>query len=234
MIKITLQKTLSALIICGFIITSQTALAADPCESANTYDLVECVSKGLESAKKQTQQAINAQKNKIPNNRFGDLQQSQKAWEAATEAYCDYNTKNGGSEDRIHYGFCITEDWKKRAKNVKADAKAFKSNPTLSAEQQEKAKNSYLSEEQKLDKKVQNILKQIDKDYPEDMVNIRSGGYFRSEKKYAYQKHISAWKDFAISYCSYQGNEFVCLNSLYKAKNKLVQKDYDWFFKRGE
>ena len=44
--------------------------------------------------------------------------------------------------DRIGYANCVTSAWKNRAKNIKADAKAFKANPTLSAEQQEKVKNS--------------------------------------------------------------------------------------------
>lgn len=47
--KITLQKTLSALIISGFALTSQTALAYDPCEGSNTYDLVECSAKDLKT-----------------------------------------------------------------------------------------------------------------------------------------------------------------------------------------
>lgn len=49
MIKITLQKTLSALIISGFALTSQTALAYDPCKGSNTYDLVECSAKDLKT-----------------------------------------------------------------------------------------------------------------------------------------------------------------------------------------
>ncbi len=225
MIKITLQKTLSALIISGFALTSQTALAYDPCEGSSTSDMAECAAKGLESSKKQAQQAINSQKNKVPGNKFADLQQSQRAWEAATEAYCDYNSKDGGSMDRINYAGCITDAWKKRAKNIQADAKAFKANPTLSAEQQEKAKNSYLSNEKSLDQKVQSVLNKINQNTDE------YNGDLMREKKDAYQKHIAAWKDFAVSYCSYQGTEFVCLNSLYKVKNKMVQKDKDNMFK---
>ena len=81
------------------------------------------------------------------------MQKSQQAWVDFTEALCDYNNKSGGSMDRIGY----TSAWKNRAKNVKADSKAFKANPNLSAEQQEKVKNYYLSNDKSLDQKVQKV-----------------------------------------------------------------------------
>ena len=85
------------------------------------------------------------------------MQKSQQAWVDSTEVLCDYNNKSGGSMDRIGYANCVTSAWKNRAKNVKADAKAFKANPTLSAEQQEKVKNSYLSNYKSLYQKVYTI-----------------------------------------------------------------------------
>lgn len=225
MIKITLQKTISALIISGFAMTSQFTLAADPCDGSSTSDMVACAAKGLDSYKKQTQQAINSQKGKVPGDKFADLQRSQQAWETSTEALCDYKNKDGGTMDRVNNASCITNAWKNRAKNVKADAKDFKLSPMLDYDKQEQAKKSFLQEERKLDKKVQSVLNQINKEtdeYNQDLMR---------EKKSAYQQHIAAWKDFAVAYCSYQGKEFVCLNTLYKVKNKMVQKDYDWFFK---
>lgn len=85
------------------------------------------------------------------------MQKSQQAWVDSTEVLCDYNNKSGGSMDRIGYANCVTSAWKNRAKNIKADARVFKVNPTLSAEQQEKVKNSYLSNDKSLDQKVQKV-----------------------------------------------------------------------------
>ncbi len=231
MIKITLQKTLSSLIISGFVMTSQNqnALADyNPCDGDSTQEMVDCLGLDFDRYERKIQRTIKAQKNKISNSKFTDLQKFHKAWSNSVKEYCGYQTVNPGTIHRINFAYCINDAWRKRVKSIKADLKISKIKQHLDLDNatQQKAKISYLKENKKLTQNVQKVINRIDKEELPDFSK-----YLQSWKKMSYQDHISAWKDFATAYCSYQGTKFVCLNNLYKEKNKMMQKDYKNYVK---
>lgn len=235
MIKIIPQKTIYFLIIFGFIIPyqTQTALANDndnynPCDGDSTQEMVECLVLDYERYERRIQRIINTQKNKISKKKFAELQKFHEHWGNSVSEYCGYQTFNPGSIFRINRAYCKNDAWRKRIKSIKADLKIFK-NPDNTTQQ--KAKIAYLKEAKKLTQNVQKVMNKIDKqttNYPEFSELLER---YKESKKIYYKNHISYWKDYAATYCSYQGTNFVCLNNLYKAKNKMVIKDYKNYVK---
>lgn len=187
----------------------------EPCDGQTTYEMLMCLDKDFQTLEKEAKNEIALQKDKIPSQNFLALENSQAAWLELASNYCRFKHKDGGTIDSLNGLSCLIDDLKKRIENIKADFKAFKVDLKQGAKKQENAKISYENESVILVKNAKMILDNL----------ASKNDYLAKEKAQDYKSHISAWRDFAGFYCAYQGGGFVCLNALYKAKNKLILKD---------
>lgn len=188
---------------------------AKPCDGQTTYEMLMCLDKEFRALEKEAKKEIDLQKDKIPTKNFLALENSQAAWLEVASNYCRFKNKDGGTIDSLNGLSCLIDDLKKRIKNIKADFKAFRLPAKKDAKKQENAKISYENESKIFKKNVKALLDSL----------LESKDELDGLKAQDYKSHISAWRDFASSYCAYQGGGFVCLNALYKAKNELISKD---------
>lgn len=188
---------------------------AKPCDGQTTYEMLMCLDKEFQALEKEAKKEIDLQKDKIPPKNFLALENSQAAWLEVASNYCRFKHKDGGTIDSLNGLSCLIDDFKKRIENIRADFKTFNTTLKLDAKKQENAKISYENENKIFKKNVKTLLDSL----------LESKDELDGLKAQDYKSHISAWRDFAGSYCAYQGGGFVCLNALYKAKNKLILKD---------
>lgn len=196
---------------------------AESCDGQTTYEIIMCLDKDFQALEKEAKKEIDLQKDKIPIKNFSALENSQIAWLEVASNYCRFKHRDGGTIDSLNGLSCIIDDLKKRIKNIKTDFKTFKIIPKLDAKKQENSKISYEHESKILEKNVKTLLSSL----------LDSKDELDGLKAQDYKSHIGAWKDFANFYCTYSGGEFLCLDALYKEKNKLILKDLKSFNEAG-